>query len=203
MLNTEKQTIVFATHNENKVKEIHDIMKDIPIHNKIDIISLRDAGIYDDIEETGETYEQNAIIKAKFATEKTGLPAFADDSGLEIRALNNKPGIYSARYLGEDTPYDVKMEHILAELKNKDRFACYKCAIAFVTPIGNVTTSMGILNGNIAFERSNGPYGFAYDKIFYIPDYQKTFADLPPEIKNKISHRAMALRNLFNHYVTI
>lgn len=95
------------------------------------------------------------------------------------------------------------MEHILAELKNKDRFACYKCAIAFVTPIGNVTTSMGILNGNIAFERSNGSYGFAYDKIFYIPDYQKTFADLPPEIKNKISHRAMALRNLFNHYVTI
>ena len=97
-------------------------MKDIPIHDKIDIISLRDAGIYDDIEETGETYEQNAIIKAKFATEKTGLPAFADDSGLEIRALNNKPGIYSARYLGEDTPYDVKMEHILAELKKQRPF---------------------------------------------------------------------------------
>lgn len=203
MSNIEKQTIVLATHNENKVKEIREIIKDIPIANKIHLASLHEIGIDDDIEETGSTYEENAIIKAKFAFDKTRLPSIADDSGMEIRALDNKPGIYSARYLGENTPYDVKSQHILNELKNKDRFACYKCTVAFVRPDNSITTATGTLNGSIAFKLSNGPYGFAYDKIFYIPEYQKTLAELPPEIKNKISHRSIAFRKLFQHYISI
>lgn len=203
MSNTEKQTIILATHNDNKVREIREIIKDIPIANEIHLVSLHEVGIDDDIEETGSTYEENAIIKAKFALDKTGLPSIAEDSGMEIRALDNKPGLYSARYLGENTPYDVKAQRILEELKNKDRFACYKCTVAFAHPDDSITTTTGVLNGSIAFELSNGPYGFAYDKIFYVPEYQKTLAELPPEIKNQISHRSIAFHKLFQHYMSI
>lgn len=204
MLNTEKQTIVLATHNPSKIREINDIIKDCPIYNRIHLVSLHELGIEDDIEETGTTYEENAIIKANFACKATGLPAIADDSGMEIRALDNKPGIYSARFLGEDTPYEVKEHHILDELKNKnDRFARYQCAVALVRPDGVITTSSGTLNGSIDFKISNGPYGFAYDTIFYIPEYQKTFAEIPPEIKNQMSHRAIAVRKLFKHCINL
>ena len=198
MLNTEKQTIVFATHNENKVKEIHDIMKDIPIYDKIDIISLRDAGIYDEIEETGETYEQNAIIKAKFATEKTGLPAFADDSGLEIRALNNKPGIYSARYMGEDTSYRIKNTSLIERLTgvpDEKRTARFVCAIAAAFPDGTIKTTEGVIEGRIGYEE-RGENGFGYDPIFYVPEFGCTTAELSEEQKNAVSHRGKALEKM-------
>lgn len=186
--------IIFATGNENKMKEIRMILADCGY----EILSMKQAGIDIDIVEDGSTFEENAIIKAtaisKLAGEDTVV--LADDSGLEVDYLNKEPGIYSARYEGVDTPYEVKNQIImdrLAGVPDEKRTARFVCAIAAAFPDGRVETRRGTIEGIIAHEAA-GENGFGYDPIFYVPEFGKTTAELDPEEKNKVSHRGNALR---------
>lgn len=191
------ETIVFATHNKNKLREIKEMVKDIPGMENFNIVSMSDVGITDDIVEDGNTYEENALIKAKYVHEKTGMISFADDSGIEIDALGGKPGIYSARFLGEDTPYSEKAKYIVDKLQGKtgdERKAHYICNMVIIFPDGRAETTIGKLDGFIANEVSDGENGFAYDKIMYIPELGKTLAEVKPKEKNAISHRHKALK---------
>ncbi|TAH65667.1 MAG: XTP/dITP diphosphatase [Anaerolineaceae bacterium] len=185
--------IIFATSNEGKMKEIRDILKETDFQ----LLSLKDAGIDIDIKEDGTTFEENAIIKAETVCKLTGEIVLADDSGLEVDYLDKAPGIYSARFLGENTPYLEKNNYIIDRLKgipNDKRSARFVCVIACSFPDGNTITRTGILEGYIA-EKISGSNGFGYDPIFYVPDYKCTTADMPTmELKNQISHRAKALR---------
>ncbi len=188
------EKIIFATGNENKLKEIRAIL------NKpdIEIISMREAGITDDIEENGSTFSENSLIKARAVSERTGLPAMADDSGLEVDYLNGEPGIYSARYLGRDTGHDKKNAYILEKLsgvKDEERGARFVCAASLVLPDGREFVRMGVMEGRIAYE-AKGSNGFGYDPIFFLPEYGKTSAELSPEEKNRISHRGKALMQI-------
>ena len=183
--------IVFATANEGKVKEIKEILKDFPI----EVVSMKEMGITADIEEDGTTFEENSLIKARAISKLTGLPALADDSGLEVDYLNGEPGIYSARYLGRDTDYDYKNNYIinkLSEAQDKERSARFVCVISLVLPDGREFVERGVVEGLIGYEQK-GENGFGYDPIFYLPEYSKTSAELSPEEKNKISHRGKAL----------
>ncbi|MBE5965724.1 MAG: XTP/dITP diphosphatase [Lachnospiraceae bacterium] len=183
--------IIFATTNEGKMDEIREILKDMDI----ELLSLKDAGLDPDIVENGKTFEENAIIKAKAVMEMTGKMVLADDSGLEVDYLNKAPGIYSARFLGVDTPYSIKNHYILDQLRNvkgKDRSARFVCVIALALPKGEIITRSGVVEGVIA-DKISGANGFGYDPIFYLPEYQCTTAELSPEHKNKISHRGIAL----------
>lgn len=183
--------IIFATSNEGKMKEIQMILKDL----NVEVVSLKEAGISVDIDENGSTFEENAAIKAKEIVKLTGDIVLSDDSGLEVDYMNGAPGIYSARFLGEDTSYDVKNQYIIDQLKDaegKQRSARFVCVIACALPEGEVYTRRGTMEGRIAFE-SAGSHGFGYDPIFYLPEYQCTAAELAPEEKNKISHRGKAL----------
>lgn len=188
------EKIIFATGNENKLKEIRAIL------NKpdIEIISMREAGITDDIEENGSTFSENSLIKARAVSERTGFPAMADDSGLEVDYLNGEPGIYSARYLGRDTGHDKKNAYILEKLsgvKDEERGARFVCAVSLVLPDGREFVRMGVMEGRIAYE-AKGSNGFGYDPIFFLPEYGKTSAELLPEEKNRISHRGKALMRI-------
>lgn len=186
--------IIFATHNEDKMKEIREILKDIGY----EIVSLKDLGLEQDVEETGKTFEENAILKAKSFMEKTGEIVLADDSGLEVDYLGKLPGIYSARFLGEDTSYDVKNQYIidkLSQAEEDERTARFVCSIACAYPNGNVITRTGIVEGIIAKEII-GDNGFGYDPIFYVPVYGCTTAQMSVEDKNKISHRGLALEQI-------
>lgn len=188
--------IIFATKNKNKIKEIKEIMKD----TNFEIISIQEANIDIDIEETGTTFEQNAIIKAKAVMKATSLVALADDSGLEIDYLNKAPGVYSARYLGENTPYNVKNNHILELLKDvpkQQRTARFVCAVAAVFPNDTSITTKGIIEGIIGYEQI-GENGFGYDPIFFVPEYNMTTAQMSMEQKNSISHRGKALMLMKN-----
>ena len=188
----ERRKIIFATGNEGKMKEVRMLLADMDLEP----VSLKEAGIEIDIVENGETFEENAIIKAKTIMELTGEMVLADDSGLEVDYLNGAPGVYSARYLGEDTPYAVKNKQMLEQLKpakDEERTARFVSVIACAFPNGEVITVRGTLEGSIAFEEK-GVNGFGYDPIFYIPEYDMTAAELPPEKKNEISHRGKALR---------
>ena len=183
--------IVFATGNEGKVKEVKMIMRDLGM----EVISLKEAGIIANVEENGVTFEENAILKAKEIAEHTNAIVLADDSGLEIDFLNKEPGIYSARYLGEDTSYAIKNKVILERMEGADdkaRSARFVCAMAAVFPDGEVVVSRGEMEGMIGYE-IQGENGFGYDPIFYLPEYHATSAQISPEIKNKISHRGKAL----------
>lgn len=183
--------IIFATGNEGKMKEIRMILSDLGY----EICSMKEVGLDMEIEENGTTFEENAIIKAKAISERTGEIVLADDSGLEVDYLNGEPGIYSARFLGEDTPYDVKNRYIidqLADAKGDERSARFVCAIACVFPNGDVKTTRGTIEGLIGYEQK-GSNGFGYDPIFYIPEYDCTTAELSSEVKNEISHRGKAL----------
>ncbi|MDD6812484.1 MAG: XTP/dITP diphosphatase [Lachnospiraceae bacterium] len=183
--------IIFATGNAGKMREIRKIMGDMDV----EILSMKEAGISTDIIEDGTTFEENAIIKAKAIAKKTEHIVLADDSGLEIDYLNKEPGIYSARYLGEDTPYDVKNQKILERLEGVEeakRTARFVCAIAAVMPDGEVITTHGVIEGRIAYE-PKGSNGFGYDPIFYVPEYGCSSAELSEEEKNAISHRGKAL----------
>lgn len=183
--------IIFATSNEGKMKEIQMILKDL----NVEVVSLKEAGISVDIDENGSTFEENAAIKAKEIVKLTGDIVLSDDSGLEVDYMNGAPGIYSARFLGEDTSYDVKNQYIIDQLKDaegKQRSARFVCVIACALPEGEVYTRRGTMEGRIAFE-SAGSHGFGYDPIFYLPEYQCTAAELAPKEKNKISHRGKAL----------
>lgn len=187
-----KKRIIFATSNEGKMKEIRLIMED----SDYEVISLKEAGVNADIEENGTTFEENAVIKAKAIAQLTGLCTLADDSGLEIDYLDKAPGIYSARFLGENTSYDKKNNYILDQLLGVElvqRTARFVCAIAYAQPDGVVMTTRGTIEGFIG-EEIRGENGFGYDPIFMVPEYGKTTAELSIDEKNKISHRAKALR---------
>ncbi len=184
--------IIFATSNEGKMKEIRLIMAD----SGYEVVSLKEAGIFADIEENGTTFEENAIIKASAIAKLTGEPAMADDSGLEVDYMDKAPGIYSARFLGEDTSYDVKNTYILDKLKDvplEQRSARFVCAIALARPDGTTVTKRATIEGYIGFQ-IQGENGFGYDPIFMVPEYNKTTAELSIEEKNEISHRAKALK---------
>lgn len=186
--------IIFATGNEGKMKEIRMILSDLGY----EICSMKEVGIDIDIEEDGKTFEENAIIKAKAISERTGEIVLADDSGLEVDYLDKAPGIYSARFLGEDTSYDVKNRYIIDKLTNakgEERSARFVCAIACVFPDGVVETTRGTIEGYIGYEQK-GENGFGYDPIFYIPEFDCTSAELSSEIKNSISHRGKALESM-------
>lgn len=186
-----KTKIIFATGNEGKMHEIRDILKDMDA----EIVSMKEAGIDIDIVEDGTTFEENAVIKAKAVAACTDAVVLADDSGLEVDYLNKEPGIYSARYLGEDTPQRVKNENLIERLDgvpDEQRTARFVCAIAAVMPDGETLTALGTVEGRIDYEEK-GQNGFGYDPIFYIPEYGCTTAELTEEQKNKISHRGKAL----------
>jgi XTP/dITP diphosphohydrolase len=184
--------IIFATGNEGKMKEVRMILEDLGLP----VLSLKDAGIAADVEENGTTFEENAQIKAKAIMEMTGALVLADDSGLEVDALNKEPGIYSARYMGHDTSYHIKNQNIIDRLEGKvgeERSARFVCAIAAAFPDGRVLTTRGTMEGQIGYEEK-GENGFGYDPIFYLPEYQCYSAELSLEEKNKLSHRGKALR---------
>jgi XTP/dITP diphosphohydrolase len=184
--------VIFATSNEGKMKEIREILKDLDI----ELLSLKEIGLNPDIEENGTTFEENAIIKAKCIMEMTGEMVLADDSGIEVDYLNKAPGVYSARFLGEDTPYSVKNQYIidkLANAKDEERSARFVCVIACAFSEGEIQTCRGTIEGVISKEIS-GTNGFGYDPIFYVPEYSCTTAQMPSDLKNEISHRGKALR---------
>lgn len=190
--------IIFATGNEGKMREIREILRDMDA----EILSMKEAGIEIDIEENGATFEENAEIKARAVAAAVRMRetpddiiVLADDSGLEIDALHKEPGIYSARYLGEDTPYSVKNKNLIDRLEgvpDNKRTARFVCAIAAVLPDGESIVSRGVIEGRIDYEEK-GSNGFGYDPIFYVPEFCATTAQLDTAEKNRVSHRARAL----------
>lgn len=187
-----KKRIVFATGNEGKMKEVRMILADLGIP----VVSMKEAGLTVHVEENGTSFEENAQIKAKAVMERCGDIVLADDSGLEIDYLGGEPGIYSARYMGEDTSYDIKNQTLLDRLegvRDEERTARFVCVIACALPDGRIFTSRGVMEGIIGHE-IRGENGFGYDPIFYLPECGCTSAEISPEKKNELSHRGKALR---------
>lgn len=190
----QKNKLIFATKNAHKMIEIREILKDLPYV----IESMEEAGIDIDVVEDGETFEANAIKKAKEISARTNCLVLADDSGLEVDALNKEPGIYSARYMGENTPYPEKNGKILERLEGLEqekRTARFVCAIAAAFPDGDVKVVKETMEGyiDVAIRGNNG---FGYDPIFVVPEFGMTSAELTPEQKNQVSHRGKALRGM-------
>ena len=189
--------IVFATNNKNKLSEIRDMLK-----GSIEVMSLSDIGCHDDIPETADTLEGNAIQKARYIYGRYGLPCFADDTGLEVDALGGEPGVYSARYAGgEGHDSEANMNKLMDRLGGSDdRRARFRTVIALITGSGESGTKLfeGIAEGEIIREKRGGE-GFGYDPIFMPEGYDKTFAELGTALKNKISHRAKAVAALVSH----
>lgn len=197
-----KRRIIFATGNQEKMKEIRKIMEGCPV----EVCSMKEAGIKCEVDENGTTFTENARIKAESIADKLrkmyeeaekecGDIVLADDSGLEIDALNKEPGVYSARYMGEDTPYHEKNRNLVARLEGvpvEKRTARFVCAIAAVLPDGRVLDTRETIEGYIGYEEK-GENGFGYDPIFCVPEFGCTTAELTMEQKNKISHRGKAL----------
>ena len=189
------EKIIFATGNQDKMREIREIMSDVAAG----ILSMKEAGVEADIVEDGSTFEENALIKASAVAgnlQGKGVVVLADDSGLEVDALGGEPGIYSARYMGEDTPYEAKNREILRRLEGvpkEGRSARFVCAIAAVFPDGQSCVARETIEGYIGWEPA-GENGFGYDPIFYVDEYGCTTAQLLPEVKNRLSHRGKALR---------
>ena len=184
--------LIFATGNAGKMREIRQIMADMPLEIK----SMKEAGVEADIIEDGKTFEENALIKARAIQALAGGIVLADDSGLEVDYMNKMPGIYSARFMGEDTSYDIKNKAIIDALEKAEgeaRSARFVCAIAAVMPDGSERVVRATMEGRIGYEIA-GANGFGYDPIFFLPEYGKTSAELSPEEKNAISHRGKALR---------
>ena len=188
-----EKRIIFATGNQNKMKEIRMILEDLGMP----VYSMKEVGVDCEIEENGTTFEENAQIKANaIAKLLPGDIVLADDSGLEIDYLNKEPGIYSARYAGVDTSYDIKNQMLLDRLKgvpDEKRTARFVCAIAAVFPDGTSKTVRGTIEGIIGHEIA-GENGFGYDPIFYVPEYGCTTSEMSPELKNELSHRGKALQ---------
>lgn len=187
--------IVAATTNPGKVREIKKILSDY------EILSLADVGISVDVEENGETFRENAYIKAYEISKLCNLPVLADDSGLEVEALGGRPGVYSARYAGEDSPYSVKISTLAEELKDVpelERRARFACAVCLILPDGRKIEAQGLSCPGILLESPRGENGFGYDPVFYCPDYGKTFSEMSMEEKNAVSHRNAALVALLN-----
>ena len=186
--------IVLASSNAGKVREVEMMMKDMGIR----VIPLSETSFDEEIEENGATFEENAVIKAKAVAEKLNVPVLADDSGLEIDYLDKAPGIYSARYLGHDTPYSIKNKMILEKLDgvpDEQRTARFVCSMALALPYGATVTTTATMEGRIAYE-IKGENGFGYDPIFYLPEFGMSSAEISPEQKNEISHRGKALRQM-------
>lgn len=194
-------TIIFATGNKNKMIEIRMILADLGCK----ILSQKEAGIQADVVEDGQTFEENALIKAttiadiaRKMPEYKNAVVLADDSGLEIDALNKEPGIYSARYMGEDTSYDIKNQALIDRLEgvpDEKRTARFVCAIAAALPDGSAEVVRGTMEGRIGYEIT-GENGFGYDPIFYLPQFGCSSAELEPEKKNELSHRGEGLRKM-------
>ena len=189
------KTVVFATGNQNKVREVRQILDGLDV----EVRTMKEMGIASEPEETGETFEENAMIKAAaIADAVQDAIVLADDSGLEIDYLNGEPGIYSARYLGEDTSYEVKNAKLIERLEGvpkEERTARFVCAIACILPDGSRFTTRGTIEGYIGWEPA-GENGFGSDPIFYVDEYGCSTAQMTPEQKNAISHRGNALRAL-------
>ena len=194
-------TIIFATGNKNKMIEIRMILADLGCK----ILSQKEAGIQADVVEDGQTFEENALIKAttiadiaRKMPEYKNAVVLADDSGLEIDALNKEPGIYSARYMGEDTSYDIKNQALIDRLEgvpDEKRTARFVCAIAAALPDGSTEVVRGTMEGRIGYEIT-GENGFGYDPIFYLPQFGCSSAELEKEKKNELSHRGEGLRKM-------
>ena len=194
-------TIIFATGNKNKMIEIRMILADLGCK----ILSQKEAGIQADVVEDGQTFEENALIKAttiadiaRKMPEYKNAVVLADDSGLEIDALNKEPGIYSARYMGEDTSYDIKNQALIDRLEgvpDEKRTARFVCEIAAALPDGSTEVVRGTMEGRIGYEIT-GENGFGYDPIFYLPQFGCSSAELEPEKKNELSHRGEGLRKM-------
>jgi XTP/dITP diphosphohydrolase len=183
--------IIFATGNEGKMKEVRAILADLGY----EILSLKDIGYDKEIIEDGKTFEENALIKAKTIAKEVNEIVLADDSGLEVDYMDKQPGIYSARFLGEDTSYHIKNQYIIDKLKEakpEERTARFVCAIACVFPNGKALTTRGTIEGYIGYEE-RGENGFGYDPIFMVPEFNCSTAELDLEQKNRISHRGKAL----------
>ncbi len=191
--------IIFATGNAGKMKEIREIMKGLDVR----ILSMKEAGMESNAQENGSTFEENAYIKAEAIAKQCREQGnndivIADDSGLEVDALNKEPGIYSARYLGEDTSYQIKNANIIKRLEgvsDEKRTARFVCAICAILPDGSHITTRATIEGKIAHQES-GENGFGYDPIFYVPEYHCSTAELTMEQKNRISHRGKALKQM-------
>lgn len=194
--------VVFATGNRDKLREIREILAEAGV--EVPVLTMKEAGVTEEIDENGTTFEENAMIKARAvaaalrreAQEEMETIVLADDSGLVIDALDGAPGIYSARYLGHDTPYSEKNAKILQQLEDvpeAERSARFVCAIAAVLPDGGTEVTRGVMEGRISHEIA-GSGGFGYDPIFYLPEAGKTSAELTEEEKNAVSHRGKALR---------
>ena len=184
--------IIFATGNEGKMREIRMIMEDLGL----EILSMKEAGLKADIEENGTTFEENAVIKAKGIAALCEDIVLADDSGLEIDALNKEPGVLSARYMGEDTDYHIKNMSLVNRLEgvpDEQRTARFVCASAAALPDGRVWETKAAMEGRIGYEE-RGENGFGYDPIFMLPEYGLSTAEISPELKNELSHRGIALR---------
>lgn len=186
-----KRKVIFATSNEGKMKEVRSILGDLGM----EVLSMKEAGIQVDVVENGTTFEENAIIKATEIAKACQEIVLADDSGLEVDYLNKEPGIYSARYMGEDTSYRIKNQSLIDRLEgveDEKRTARFVCAIAAAFEDGTVEVTRGTIEGRIGYEEK-GTNGFGYDPIFYVPEYGCTTAQLSPEQKNEVSHRGKAL----------
>lgn len=184
------EKLVFATNNKHKIKEVQSV-----IGNTFKVVSLSDIRCFTDIPETADTLEGNALLKARFVWDKYKIDCFADDTGLEVKALNNAPGVFSARYAGEGKNAEDNMVKVLNEIKEqKDRSARFRTVIALIV-CGKEYTFEGIINGHL-IEEKKGLEGFGYDPIFIPEGYDRTFAELGSEIKNTISHRAIAVNKL-------
>ncbi|EGW41321.1 XTP/dITP diphosphatase [Desulfosporosinus sp. OT] len=184
--------IVLATQNQGKVRELQELLMD----EGIEVLSLSDIPDWEDVEETGKTFADNAALKARAAVKKTGLIALADDSGLEVDALDGAPGVYSARFAGEpkdDERNNDKLLHLLETTSDDKRTARFRCALVMATPFGKEYLTEGVVEGQI-FRQRRGQDGFGYDPIFYLPEYERTMAQLTLTEKNKLSHRAQAFR---------
>ncbi len=186
-------TIVLATKNQDKIREIREILSDLPVEFK----TMANFPDMPDVIEDGETLEENAIKKAMEFHKFTGLPALADDTGLEVDVLNGAPGVYSSRFAGAEASYADNRKKLIEELKDistEDRGAQFRCVVAFVDGSRKITTE-GIVRGKILPEEQ-GNSGFGYDPVFWVPEFKKTFAEIDLEKKNAISHRGIAFRKM-------
>ena len=186
--------IILATQNQGKIRELQELLVD----EGIEVLSLSDIPDWEDVEENGETFADNAALKARAAVQRTGLIALADDSGLEVDDLDGAPGVYSARYAGEpkdDERNNDKLLHLLETTSDDKRMARFRCALVMATPFGKEYLTEGVVEGQILRQR-RGQDGFGYDPIFYLPEYARTMAELTMTEKNKLSHRAQAFRKV-------
>ena len=186
--------IIIASNNQGKIREFKKMLEPLGYT----VLSQSEAGINIEVEETGTTFKENATLKAEAIYNLTHTSVLADDSGLEVEFLNGEPGVYSARYMGEDTSYDIKNQNIIDRLEgvpDEERTARFVCAMAAVFPDGTEKTFVRNMEGRIGYEIA-GENGFGYDPIFYLPEFGCTSAELSPDQKNEVSHRGKALREM-------